>query len=598
MTYGRIHQYTDAEKIFSEVLQRVPDDFDVLYNFGLAAARVSDYERAERAFEAALKSHPEDVDTLYALGRVKQSRQDYLPAVYLLSQAHRLAPQRPDVTLALARSAQSGGYYGDSILAYDEFLKLRPGDDMVRRDRALVFGFTRGGLQQGMRDLRAYLEKHPNDAVGYYDLAQLADRQDRSEALRYVSKAVQSAPELEKPHYYRAWLLEQLGRFEESAAEARRAMQLNPHDVRAMDLLGLDCLNMGRPEEAERPLRNAIALKPNDHDVLFHLSRALIETGRASDAQPLLKRFKLAESQPSASPREEAGVIDAASLSSSERTDRIVRQLQAYAAKYPTEPGVKLNLGKALLAAGQYDGATTVFQELLAMRPDANVLESAGAVLLRFRQYALARQFLEPAAATSESAKLHLVSAVFFTDGPPQALKLLDDMANIEPSGDRLLLRAKILDAMGRREEADRALAETLQQSISQPQLAVEAIRLLLRHGQNERALELTGNALQSASADPDLLLMKAVALRAANRPADSLRSAKQLEQRWPEWDQPYLLEAYLLGDKARLDEARQKAQIAVALGAEKAVADCAVQKSGSACSCDLFAPCKQDSSQ
>jgi tetratricopeptide (TPR) repeat protein len=596
MTYGRIHKYADAEKVFSEVLQQVPDDFDVLYNLGLAAARGSDYERAERAFEAALKTHPEDVDTLYELGRVKQARHDYLPAVYLLSQARHLAPQRADVTLALARAAQSGGYYGDAILAYDEYLKLRPGDDMVRRDRALVFGFSQGGLQQGLRDLRAHVEKHPNDAVGYYDLAQLSDRQERAEALRNVSKAVQSAPDFEKAHYYRAWLLEQLGRFAESAAEARRAIQLDAHDVRALDLLGLDCLNLGRAVDAEQPLRTAIALEPNDQDVLFHLSRVLIETGRASDAQPLLNRFKQAQSRPNPSPREEAGVIDAASLSSSERTDRIVIQLRQYAAEYPTEPGVKLNLGKALLAAGQYGGAAAVFGELLAMKPDVDVLESAGAALLRFGQYALARQFLEPAAAASESAKVDLAAAVFFTDGPAQALNILDTMANTEPSGDRLLLRAQILDAMGRREEADRALAETPQHSISRPQLAVEAIRLLLRHGQTAKALELTGTALQSAPDDPDLLLIKAIALRAANRQADSLESVKQLQQRWPEWDQPYLLEAYLLGDKARIGEARQKAQIAVALGAEKAAADCAVQRIASACSCDLFFPCKQDS--
>ena len=264
-TYGRIHLYADAEKAFRAVLRQVPDDFDVLYNFGLAAARVEDYDPAQRAFEAALKSHPDDVDTLYALGKVKQAQQDYLRAVYLLSQARRLAPQRADVTLALARAAQSGGYYGDAIVAYDEFLKLRPGDDMVRRDRALVFGFSRGGLQQGMRDLQAYLEKHPDDGVGYYYLAQLADRQERSEALRYASKAVQSAPKLEKPHYYRGWLLEQLGRFEESAAEARRAVQLDPHDVRAMDLLALDYLNLGRPAGAEPPLRHAIALLSYDH---------------------------------------------------------------------------------------------------------------------------------------------------------------------------------------------------------------------------------------------------------------------------------------------------------------------------------------------
>jgi tetratricopeptide (TPR) repeat protein len=132
LTAGRIGFYDKAEATFSTLLARIPGDFDVLYNLGLASARAGHYDRAQRTFEAALKARPNDVDTLYELGRVEANMKDYNRAIYLLVQARKLAPKRPEIMLALARAAQMAGYYGDSILAYDDYLKLRPEDDPVR----------------------------------------------------------------------------------------------------------------------------------------------------------------------------------------------------------------------------------------------------------------------------------------------------------------------------------------------------------------------------------------------------------------------------------------------------------------------------------
>ena len=144
----------------------------------------------------------------------------------------KLAPQRPDVVLATARAAQMAGFYGDSILAYDEYLKLRPpddpADDIVRRDRALLAGFSRDGLKPGIRDLTAYLEKHPNDAIGHYDLAQLYEREDRSKALAEISAAVRLSPDFEPAHFFRAWLLQKLGREEVSISRSPHYRSAEP----------------------------------------------------------------------------------------------------------------------------------------------------------------------------------------------------------------------------------------------------------------------------------------------------------------------------------------------------------------------------------
>ncbi|MCU1273670.1 MAG: repeat-containing protein, partial [Bryobacterales bacterium] len=184
---ARMGLYDRAEAAFNSVLAKRPDDFDVLFNLGRAAARAQHYDRAQRALEVALKLRPNDVDTLFELGRAHAAAQDYSRAVYVLAQARQRAPKRPDILLSLARAAEDAGYYGDSALAYDEYLQIQPGDDTVRRDRARVYGYTGKRLDEGLKELAWYIQKHPDDAIGYYDLAQFSWTTEPEKALDQLS---------------------------------------------------------------------------------------------------------------------------------------------------------------------------------------------------------------------------------------------------------------------------------------------------------------------------------------------------------------------------------------------------------------------------
>jgi Flp pilus assembly protein TadD len=579
ITCGRMGLYEQAETAFSEVLARYPDEFDVLYNLGVAAARAGHHSRAQRALEVALKVRPGDADTLYELGRVETSLQDYTRAVYLLAQARKLVPQRPDVVLALARAAQMGAYYGDCLLAYDDYLRLRPADAMVRRDRALVYGYTRKGLEESRRELARYVDEHPEDAIGFYDLAQLLDRTDRAQALERVSTAVRLDPKLEPARYYRAWLLHQLGRNEESLAELQIAVQLNPGDARAFDLMGLDHLNLEKAAEAEQALRKALALAPNDPEVLFHLSRALLELGRAQDAKPFLDRFQKVRQLPARVPREEPGMIEAANLTRAQRSERLIEQLRGAVAASPFDSSFKMNLASALLAEGRAEEATAVFRELLAADPPSTLLREAGTTLLRFEQYALARDFLERASRETPAARLDLAIALYFMAGPQPALKALELVPTGEDTGDYLLLKAVLLDAAGQIAEADQILDESLRHSISRPRLVEETVLLLIRHHQNVKALDLVMRVLKSMPEDAGMMLAKVVVLSAMGRNGDAEKTLKDVQNRWPEWDRPYLLEGLLLERASRPLEAREKIQIALALGSQEPAARCALAR-------------------
>ena len=214
---ARMGLYDRAETAFNRVLAKRPNDFEVLFNLGRAAARAQHYDRAQRALEVALKLQPNDVDTLFELGRAHAATHDYTRAVFVLAQARQRAPKRPDILLSLARAAEDAGYYGDSALAYDEYLLIQP-DDTVRRDRARVYGYTVARLDEGLKELAWYVQKHPDDPIGYYDLAQFSWATDPQKALDQLSTALRLDPRFVAARYDRAWLLHRLGRTAESLA--------------------------------------------------------------------------------------------------------------------------------------------------------------------------------------------------------------------------------------------------------------------------------------------------------------------------------------------------------------------------------------------
>jgi tetratricopeptide (TPR) repeat protein len=592
VTCGRMGLYEKAEAAFNGVLTQIPDDYDVLYNLGIAAARAGHYDRARQALEVALKVKPDDVDALLELGRVESNLGDYNRAVFLLAGARNLAPQRPEVLLALARAAQGAGYYGDSDVMYSEYLKLRPEDDMVRRDRALVHGYSDTGRKEALQELTRYTQKYPQDAVGFFDLAQISYYSDRAQALAQVSNAVRLDPSLEPAHYIRAWLLHRLGRDRDALTDLQIAIRLNPRDALAFDQLGLTYMDLDKPADAEQALRRAEAISPDEPKILMHLARVLTDCGHPDQAQPFIERFRQLQSDGPTRPREDQGIIASASVSPAERSRRTLEQLQQRVRANPGDASLKLNLGSLWLLEGKTAEATAVFRELLTMDPGGIILYKAGILLLSNEQYALARDFLQRAAAVVPSAQIDLAMALFFLEGPQPALKALEQAPESVERGDWLLTKARILDAAGQVAESDRTVGQALKLAISRPRLAEELALLSVRHHNGARALELIDQALRSAPDNPDLMLARAVVSASLSRNTEAVKAVKEVESRWPEWDQPYLVEGLLMEREKRFEEARSRIHIAVALGTHELAAQCAqarLSQSGSTapeCAC------------
>ena len=567
--YAQCKLYEEAERSFSRVLDAEPTNFDVLYNLGLAAFEASHPERAASVLKTALKERPEDPDCLYALAQVYLKQQRPVDAAGLLAKTQRVAPNRADVVLLLAQITARLEFFKDAAMKYDEYLKLRPGDDVARRERGFALACA-NEFNGALSDLEWYVPRHPRDAVGFYELGVAKALKDRSGAVQDLDRALTLQPGLTQARYARALLNIKEEKPAAAVEDLRSFLQREPDDSRALAYLGQAYLALDRVSEAADVLKRAADLAPNSRLVLLYYRKALIKLGRTQEARTVLSRLK--ESGPADEKHKaQTGLIEYLSLSPADRRSRYLANLRRNVATNPGDAQSKIILGRELLAEGNAAEGLSVFRELKSASSDSALLAACGKILLEFEQYDLALEFLKPAVVADPSlsaARLDLAIVLFHVRTPQVALSELDQTPVPDRKGDYYLLRAQILDSLGKMQQAVDELNRGIRAAPTRSDLYLQSAGFLLKHKLFHEALDLLDQASRILPDDRELLLAQAVTLELLQRGIDAQRLLTKLQTRWPEWDRPYLLNGILLEIQIKSAEARQMLETAIALGA------------------------------
>jgi tetratricopeptide (TPR) repeat protein len=573
MMYVGWKRYEDAESAFGQALETEPTNFDVLYNLALAAMQAGHLGRAQEVFAVALQQRPEDVDTLYNLASLRSRQGHAEQAMALLVQAHHSAPQRPDILLLMAQSAERLGYYTDSAEVLEQYLKLNPTDEVARRERAFALVCI-GRQAEALPDLRRYVQKRPKDARGLYELgvAEMLHEQDR--ALQNFNLALEIDPNLGDARVARATLNFQVGRFLQTVEDLKLVQKSEPEDFRALDTLGECYLKLGRPQEALDTLSRAAQLAPNDPEALMRYSRALLSVGRKEEARAVLHQFE--QLGPDVRSRPHRGLLDFFNLAPPQRRVQYLANIEAQIRMYPRNPSLRVRLGEELLAQGKTAEALQAFREVLPLTSEASILAECGKALLAGEQYDAAREFLERAVANDVSAgdsRLDLAIVVFHVSGAEAGLAELEKAPVEQRRGDYFLLRAQMLDAQGKLEEARESLNQGIRAAPTRPDLYFQGALFLIKHQYYQSAVDLLQQALRIIPDEPKLLLTEAIAYGLMDWQVETRKLLNKIESRWPEWSQPYLIDGVILSGHAKFAEAKPLLETAVALGSDDATA-------------------------
>ena len=541
-------RYADAESFFQRALRLSPATSTFFNNLGNHYLAQDNLELADEAYRKAVQVNPRDRNANSQLAKISVTRKQGRTALHYLGQLPSQDQANPAVQLLRAQALKLTGEVSAAENQLRNTLNESGGDPQVSFSIGMIF--AQWGRYQSAEEA---FSRAQQAAPGNFDV------------LYNLGLAALEARDLEPAG--RAFQL---------------ALQQRPNDFHAWDQLAKFYLAEGRTGEALETIKKAADLAPQNPVVLIHYSQALMRSGHQDAAALVLAQLKkqelaLSPLSPSSAPsppsqsfprkRESTGAI--ASLDAT----RDLAELREIGAADSQDVQLQLRLGKELLSRGDAPHALQIFQAIKTSAPDHTA--ECGRALLEQQQYHPAREFLSEALAAGSrdpQVRFDLVIAMSHVAGAESALAELDKTPPAQRQGDYFLLRAQLLDTLGKAPEAAEALNRGFASSPSRADLYFQAALFLLKHGETRQMTDLLARADHLFPDDPQLMLTRAMGNEMLQEHEQALALLARLESKWPEWCLPYLIQGIILSTRIRPLEAIPVLRLAIALGADDAV--------------------------
>ncbi|RPI24664.1 MAG: tetratricopeptide repeat protein [Acidobacteria bacterium] len=319
------------------------------------------------------------------------------------------------------------------------------------------------------------------------------------------------------------------GEFEKAIPELRRALELNPEDVRSHNKLGIALAGVGRIDEAMAEYQKALALDPDFADAHMKLGMAMARQGRIQEAKQQIE--KALELFPDSA---EAHSNLAALLVGEGRFADAIGHCEKALSIRPEYPGAHANLGIALVQTGNREGALPHFEKALAGEPDFPEIHlHLGRLLAEMQRFDEAIPHLEKALeATPDSAPLRynlarlLAAKGSFDTAIPHFEKVVQMAPDFGPARRDLMIalgrlariRATSSDASLRNGAEAVALAErAVQLSGGQDALLLDTLSVAYAEaGRFQEAIQTARRALDLARQQNNQALVSAIPGRIA----------------------------------------------------------------------------------
>jgi tetratricopeptide (TPR) repeat protein len=271
------YEYREAERIYLEMLEVEPGQFEALLGLGRAAAGVGEDPRATGFYAAAAEADPSRPEPAQGMGYLANRLDRREEARRWYERALELDPEHPASLAGLARVAIED----KDFEAADDLLKRA---ESVAEDYPSVLSarseylFRQGDMDGSVRLLRRQLAVNPMSLGANLRLA-----------TGFIEKGRVPPPPPEVPPQYaleveRGTVFYRRAEFEAAQAVFSGLDPENAPDGRAAFYLGLIQLRRGQPRQAIPLLRNAVRIEPENplfRNALSVAIQTLIQSQRA-----------------------------------------------------------------------------------------------------------------------------------------------------------------------------------------------------------------------------------------------------------------------------------------------------------------------------
>jgi len=311
-------------------------------------------------------------------------------------------------------------------------------DEQMRRLAETAHSFpvpnSPAALRKAQTITEAALARWPDDATLWEQLGEI--RQDEGDYAGAFDAAEHSLEKL--PSNAGCWqldgiLLAQAGKYEDALAAFKHVFGLDPQAVWARHNFALCLEKLGRRDEAVNEFKRAVALKPDYGTSWLALGQLYEEMGRTNDASACFNR---------ALTNRVNQADDLAALArfcfNRHWFDLAATNFASAIELRPSDAGLRLESGQALVALGRHDEALQQYQAAVELEPDqAQPHMQLGVELGRLGKHALAEKEFREVLRLNPSlnhARADLGIALYEQGKLNDALAQFEDVLQSNPS--------------------------------------------------------------------------------------------------------------------------------------------------------------------
>jgi tetratricopeptide (TPR) repeat protein len=192
-------------------------------------------------------------------------------------EALKLAPNDPDLLLEVGKYKLTAGQSEEAIKLLQHCLRILPGDGDAQYYLAQAYHLTAQD-EPALRAIRQSLKSEPDNPSVWQEYGELlCVKEDCEAGLRWLLKAQHSDAKLPHIDYDIGVTDLKLMDVAGSAQYAARAVEAQPNDVPALQLLATMDVKLAKWQEAKQAFESVLTFKTDDVDSLFGLGQCELE---------------------------------------------------------------------------------------------------------------------------------------------------------------------------------------------------------------------------------------------------------------------------------------------------------------------------------
>jgi tetratricopeptide (TPR) repeat protein len=388
-----------AEKLVNEVLKDHPKDMQATETRGLIALRKKDGLTAVNSFRLLTQDRPQDPQAWLLLARAHLLNKEAGQAKEKAKKALEIKPNFLEARKFLYGIFLKDKDYDGAITTIQGYLRLN-GKDV---DNLVALGevYARKGAEaQARATFQKIIDLEPQNPRGYYQLARLELKAKKTdEALKYADKALQAQPNFLPALQLVVSIYQDQKQPAKALAAVRQTLARSAKNPQLHQMLGELLLVQKQPQAAIAPLEEALNLNPRQRSALQLLTLAYLQMPNSEKA---LQQLEAKVADPKSSPL--FSLVLATVYERQQKFDQAMDLYNSLLARNLFTSLARNNLAYLLAehrpTAENLARAQKLSAETLEDNPEeASFLDTMGWILCKQGKYAQAKTFLEKAVA-------------------------------------------------------------------------------------------------------------------------------------------------------------------------------------------------------